>query len=380
MTRRLALALLLTLHAAPAGAQEAGGTLVLTGNHPRDIYAAGGQIDFPGEAEADVSAVARVMTVTGLIRGDLLVLAHRVRVTGRVLDDVRAAARVVGLEGEVGDGLLAVGEVVRLSSASRVGGVAWIAARRVELAGHMGGEVHVAAARVRIAGTLDGDVVLAARDIEMLPGARITGNLTYWSSQEARLAPGAQVGGRVERRQPDFLDRAGRVLTVLGVITRVVFVVNLFVAGVILFFLFPRLTISAAATVGHRPWASLGMGLAVLAGTPLIALSLMLTVIGIPLALTLVWLYIAALLLGFLTAAFYLAEVVLRALRRTTRRPRGARMAALAVVLVVLAAVRFVPIAGPLVLVLLLIVGVGAWTLRLSRGYAGIPGEEGVWP
>ena len=163
-------------------------------------------------------------------------------------------------------------------------------------------------------------------------------------------------------------------------ITRVVFVVNLFVAGVILFFLFPRLTISAAATVGHRPWASLGMGLAVLAGTPLIALSLMLTVIGIPLALTLVWLYIAALLLGFLTAAFYLAEVVLRALRRTTRPPRGARIAALAVVLVVLAAVRFVPIAGPLVLVLLLIVGVGAWTLRLSRGYASIPGEEGVWP
>jgi cytoskeletal protein CcmA (bactofilin family) len=380
MTRRLALALLFTLHAAPAGAQEAGGTLVLTGNHPRDVYAAAGQIDFPGEAEADVVAAARTMTVTGLVRGDLVVLAHRLVIAGRVLDDVRVAARVVTLEGEVGDGLLAAAEVVRLTSASRVGGMAWIAARRVELAGRVGGDVRAAAARVRIAGTLQGDVVLAARDIEMLPGARIAGNLTYWSSQEARIAPSAQVAGRVERRQPEFLDRAGRVLTILGIVTRVVFVLNLFVAGVILFFLFPRLTISAAATVGNRPWASLGMGLAVLVLTPLTAMSLMLTVIGIPLALTLVWLYMAALLLGFLTAAFYLAEVVLRVLRRATRPPRGARIAALAAVLIVLASVRFVPIAGPLVLALLLIAGVGAWTLRLSRGYAGIPEEEGARP
>jgi Polymer-forming cytoskeletal len=380
MARLLALSLFVTLHAAPAGAQEAGGNLVLTGNHPRDVYLAGGRVDFPGEAEADVVAAARAMTVPGMIRGDLVVVAHRLLVTGRVLDDVRAVARAVGLDGEVGDGFLAVGEVVRLTSSSRVGGTAWIAARRVELAGRVGGDVHATAARVRIAGTLEGDVVLAARDIEMLPGARIAGNLTYWSSQEVRIAPSAEVKGRVVRRQPEFLDRAGRVLTVLGVITRVVFVVNLFVAGVILFVLFPRLTISAASTVGRRPWASLGLGLAVLVVTPLAALSLMLTVIGIPLGLTLVWLYVAALLLGFLTAAFYLAELVLRALRRATRPPRSARIGALAVALIVLAAVRFVPIAGPAILALLLIVGMGAWILRLIRGYSGIPEEEGARP
>jgi hypothetical protein len=155
-------------------------------------------------------------------------------------------------------------------------------------------------------------------------------------------------------------------------------VVNLFVAGVILFFLFPRLTVSAALTVGRRPWASLGMGLAILVLTPLAALSLILTVIGVPLALTLAWLYVAALLLGFLTAAFYLGDLVLRAFRRGARPSRGARIAALAVALLVLAVVRFIPIAGPLVLLLALVFGVGAWTLRLSRGYAGLPDEEGA--
>jgi cytoskeletal protein CcmA (bactofilin family) len=378
MARLLPLVLIFVLHAALAGAQEAGGNLVLTGNFPRDLYLAGGRVDFPGEAEGDVVVAARSMSVDGLIRGDLLVAANRLLIRGRVLDDVRAAARTVGLDGEVGDGFVAAGEVVRLGATSRVGGIAWIAARRVEFAGRVGGDVRAAAVRVRIAGTIEGDAALAAREIELLPGARIAGNLTYWSSQEARVAPGAQVDGRIIRRQPEFLDRAGRVLTVMSVITRVVFVLNLFVAGVILFLLFPGLTLSAALTVGRRPWASLGMGLAILVLTPVAALSLILTVIGVPLALTLAWLYVAALLLGFLTAAFYLGDLVLRASRRGTRPSRGARIAALGVAVLILALVRFIPIAGPLVLLLALVLGVGAWTLRLSRGYAGLPDEEGA--
>ncbi len=378
MVTLLILSMLVVLAAAPAGAQEAGETLVLSGRFARDLYLAGGRVDFPGEAEADVVVAARALSVAGTIRGDLLAVASRLLVAGRVGDDARAAAQVVGLDGEVGDGLLAAGEVIRLGTASRVGGSAWLAGRRVDVAGQVGRDLRAAAVRVRISGAIAGDVVLAARDIELLPGARIAGTLTYWSSQEARVAPGAQVGGRIVRRNPEYLDRAGRVLTVLDVITRVVFVVNLFVAGVVLFLLFPRLTVSAALTVGRRPWASFGAGLAVLALTPLAVLSLMLTVIGIPLALSLLWLYVGALLLGFLTAAFYLADVALRPVARTRWPSRGARIAALALVVLVLALVRFVPIIGPLVVLLALVFGVGAWTLRLTRSYSGVADEEGV--
>ena len=378
MARFLIVPMLAVLAAAPAGAQEAGETLVLTGSFARDLYLAGGRVDFPGEAEADVVMAARALSVSGIIRGDLLAAASRLLVTGRVVDDARVAARRVGLDGEVGDGLVAAGEVIRLSAASRVGGAVWLAGRRVDVAGRVGRDLRAAAVRVRISGVIEGDVVLAARDIELLPGARIAGTLTYWSSQEARVATGAHVGGRIVRRQPEYLDRAGRVLTVLSVVTRVVFVVNLFVAGVILYWLFPRLTVSEALTVGRRPWASFGIGLAVLVLTPLAALSLALTVIGIPLALTLVWLYLGALLLGFLTAAFYLGDVVLRPIARTRWPSRGARIGALALVVLALALVRFVPIAGPLVLLLALVFGVGAWILRLTRSYSGLADEEGV--
>src|SRR4029450_1258439 len=108
-------------------------------------------------------------------------------------------------------------------------------------------------------------------------------DLIYWSGQEARIAPEARIAGRVIERQPGFFDRAGRVLTVLGVVTRALVAVNLLVSGVGLFLRFPRFTVAGASTVGRRPWATFATGLGVLVLTPIVALSLVLTVVAIPL-------------------------------------------------------------------------------------------------
>jgi cytoskeletal protein CcmA (bactofilin family) len=373
--------LALVAGAAPAAGQEAALHLVKIGTFAEDLYLAGERIEFRGEAAGDVTAAAAWdISIEGLVRGDVAAGAASVLVTGRVLDDIRAVGQIVVIAAEVGDGLLAAGEVVRLTEPSRVGGSAWIFGRRVDVSGQVGRELRVAAVRVRIGGTVEGDVYLAARDIEILPTARITGSLTYWSGQEARIAPEARVAGRVTQRQPELFDGAGRVLTVLGLVTRALVVVNLFVSGVVLFLLFPRFTVAAARTVGLRPWVSLGLGLAVLVLTPLAALSLALTVVAIPLALALVALYSLALLVGFITTAFALGDLGARAFRRGARPVRAARIAWLALAVLALALVRFVPVAGPLILVVALALGVGAWTLRLYRGYLGIPEEEGVIP
>jgi cytoskeletal protein CcmA (bactofilin family) len=378
---RLALlALVLVASATPATGQEAARHLVKAGTFTEDLYLAGERIEFRGEADGDLAAAAaRSLSIQGLVRGDVAAVAGSVFVAGRVLDDIRVAGQLVVIAGEVGDGLLAAGEVVRITEPTRVGGSAWILGRRVDVSGQVRRELRVAAMGVRIGGTVAGDVYLAARDIEILPTARITGSLTYWSGQEARIAPEARIAGRVIQRQPEFLDRAGRVLTVAGLVTRALVVVNLFVSGVVLFLLFPRFTVAAARTVGLRPWASLGTGLAVLLLAPLAALLLALTVVAIPLALGLAALYVLALLLGFIVAAFALGDLGARAFRRA-RHGRGARIAWLALAVLALALVRFVPVVGPLVLLVALALGVGAWTLRLYRGYLGIPEEEGVLP
>jgi cytoskeletal protein CcmA (bactofilin family) len=363
----------------PAAAQEAGVQVVKRGVYLEDLYLAGDRVEFAGDAHGDLFAAGRAVRVEGRVRSDALVVGESIHLKGRVQDDLRVLGRVLLLDDlTVGDGFLAAVETARMTPASEVGGAAWLVGRRIDLAGRVRGELRAAAARIRISGTVDGDVVLAARDIEILSTARLGGRLVYWSSQEARIDPGAQVLGRVVHRQPEFLDRAGRILTVLATATRAVFVVNLLAAGAVLFLLFPGLTVGAARTIRREPGRSLVLGLVLAAGVPAVLALLVASIVAAPLALALVPVYGLALLVGLLTAAFALGELGAQALLRRPKLSRGAHVLGLLVALVVLSLVRLVPVAGPGLLVVAVVLGLGGWSLRVYRRYRGEDPEGGL--
>ena len=349
--RLLGLASVLCLAVSPAAwAQDAGWSLIKTGVFDEDLYLAGDHVDLRGEARGDAFIAGRTVAVDGLVQGDLVVGSGTILLRGVMGDDVRVAGQIVTVDAVIRDMLIVAGEVVRVSAGAQVGGRAWIAGRRVDIAGQVGGELRAAGARIRISGVIQGDVVLAARDIEILPTARIEGTLTYWSGQEARIDPGARIRGAVVHRQPQFLDRAGRVATVVATVTRVVFVVNLLAAGVILFLLFPDFTVSAARIIGREPGKSLGAGTGVLVG--------------------------AALLLGLLTFGFFLGDAGARLFRRGPDLSTGWRILSLGGAVVVLSLIRFIPIGGSVALLVGLVVGLGAWTLHAWRTYTADEDDE----
>jgi cytoskeletal protein CcmA (bactofilin family) len=376
--RALVLATLLCLATSqPAFAQEAAWSLVKAGVFDGDLYLAGAHVELSGEMRGDVFAAGRTVAVDGHVQSDLFAAGGAVALRGRMGDDVRAAGGLVTVDAAIRDALLVAGEVVRVSAGARIGGPAWLAGRRLDIAGRLGGELRAAAARIRISGTIRGNVVLAARDIEIEPTAQIEGSLTYWSGQEARIDPGARIRGAVLHRQPEFLDRAGRVATVLAAVTRVVFVVNLLAAGVILFLLFPDFTVAAARTVGREPWKSLGAGVGVLVCTGVAVALLVTSVVGLPLGLALIAFLALSLLLGVLTFGFFLGDLGARLFRRGPELSAGWRLVSLAGAAVALALIRFLPVAGNAVLALALLAGLGAWTLHAWRAYtAGEDDEE----
>lgn len=327
-----------------------------------DVYVAGGDVVLPGEVAGDAVAAGRRVSVGPLVRGDAILAGGSVVIGGQVLDDVRAAGGEVLVNGPVGDDLIAAGGRVRLAPGARVGGRAWLAGGEVEVAGDAGRELRAAAGRVRLGGRVQGNVELAAEEVEILSTARIAGNLIYRSARPARIAPGAQIAGRITHIRTEPSETALRT----GVVASgIVFIVGLALAGSVLFLLLPGITLSAARTIGSDPWRSLALGFALLVSIPFLAVLLMVTVIGIPLGLVLLALYPVMLLLGFLAAAFFLGDAGLRRLRRPPSK--GLQLGAFIGALVLLALLSQVPGVGGLVAFLALLFGLGAWGLRLYR-------------
>lgn len=359
--------LILALEPAGAMGQEVGGTVLKRGAFAEDLYVAGGRVDVLASVEGDVIAAGGRVTIGRLIRGDVIAAGGEVTVAGEVLDDVRLVGGLVALDGRIGGDTVAAGGSVRLSPEARVAGRAFLAGADVEVRGAIGRSLRAAGRTIRIDGEVEGDANLVAQDIEILPSARIMGNLTYTSPREARIDPAAQIRGTVTHRPTEIPDQArgagGRILWAVGV----VLLLGLMVAGMVLVLLFPRFTLSAARTVGSDPGKSLAVGFAVLVAAPPAAGLLMVTVVGIPMGLALLALYPVSLLAGLLTGAMFLGDLGTGLGR--WQPSKIWRVLLLMAALTLLGLLGAIPIVGVAVLFLALLFGLGALAVHGFRAY-----------
>jgi len=188
-----------------------------------------------------------------------------------------------------------------------------------------------------------------------------------WTGGKApRLSPKARVEGQVIKRpaagpEPSEVEERGARRGGLFAAA------SLMVTGVVIFLLFPETAVAAAEAGRRRPWASLGLGLAGLATTPLVAVMLLATGVGSLLAFLLLALYPVGLVLGGLAGLFLLGESGLRLSR--LRAPRLRRVLAFVGALALVAALQWVPFLGAALALLLLFLGLGALQRLVLQRY-----------
>jgi hypothetical protein len=110
------------------------------------------------------------------------------------------------------------------------------------------------------------------------------------------------------------------------------------------------------------------MGVAVFAATPVVILVLLVTAVGVWLALLLLAAYFILLLLGYLTGTLFVGEAGLRLIGKNDPS-KAWRATGLAVALLVLTVVGLIPLLGGLIAWLVLLAGMGALMRQMSLAY-----------
>ena len=275
-----------------------------------DLYAFGGTVTIQGRVNGDVVALGGTVTVDGPVSGDLLVGGGTVSVLGRVGRSVRATGGTVTIDAPVGTDVAVAGGTVTLGSGARVGRDVLANAGATTVYGRVGRNVRVGGGTLR----LD-------------DGAVVGGNLIYTSNQQAAIATGATVRGTIQRHTPQrmgFWPAAGLFgRTGDSVVGWLRTLIGLFVLGLLFVLLAPRFGRRTVGTLGGSPWASLGLGIALLIGVPIAALLVFvvgLFVGGWWLALILLALYGIALVLSVAVAGLFLGRWILEPTRPTNGR------------------------------------------------------------
>jgi cytoskeletal protein CcmA (bactofilin family) len=348
-----------------ATAQQFGESVIQRGHAHEDLYLGGGSVRVLGQVDGDVSAAGGRVSIEDTVNGDVFAFGGSVDLRAAVKDDARVAGGEVTVHGTIGDDLLAAGGTVRVAPEARIGGRAWRAGGTLEIAGRVAKGLKAAGGEIVIAGEILGDAELVGEHIELRPGAIIHGHLNYRSPNAARIDPGARVLGGVVQLPLETPSSAQAGYA--G--ARIFMLLSLLVTASVLLLLFPNFSLVAARSVRVAPWQVLGLGLAVLASVPLVAILLLVSVVGLWLGLMTLVLYFVLLLLGYLTGVLFVADVGLQRLRRQESPGKAWVIGALAATLVALALLRLLPAIGALAAFALLLFGLGALTRALWRRY-----------
>jgi hypothetical protein len=261
--------------------------------------------------------------------------------------------------------LTAMGGDLTVGPQTHVRGRAWLSGGTVRTEGVFDRELRIYGGEVTVGGEVRQPLHVVAESLTILPSANLLAPVTYRGPVEARVQQGAKLAVPLSYTHVPARD-AHRARPSVG--SAVLFTLHASIAGLLFFWLVPRLSSGAAATLRAEPGRSMLAGFVLLVTVPVAALLLVVSVLGLPVGVVLVALYLVALLLGLLTTAYALGELESRLMKRPPVVARSQRAIVLVAGVLTLAVLRSVPFVGAWTLFLAVLFGLGSlalWTYRV---------------
>ncbi len=358
------IALLVPVAAVAAVDSHANVVLAKGDNRTGTYYAAGQTVTVDGDVSGDVVCAAQTVTINGSVGGDVLCAGQTITINGAVGGSVRSAGQVVNVNGTVGRNVTAAGQDVTVGSASKVGGDMAAAGAGVNVNAPVTGTLYAGGQNLALNAAVGGDVGFWGQDLSLGNAAQIGGNLVYTSKNTFAIDK-AKVAGTVTRHEPPATKPAAP-----SAASRLAMLLYWIVAGLatalVAVWLTPRLVRAVTGPMLRRWPASAGWGLAVLLLGPAVFVVLLITVIGIPVALIAGAFWLLVLLTSQLFAGVAVGRLILT---REDDNRRGMALAALVGVPLVMLAV-WVPVLGVLVGLAAAIWTFGGVVLAMTRSSA----------
>lgn len=324
------------------------GDLNVSARSTDDIFAAGGDVSLNGAQADHMIAAGGDVIITDVAFQDLVVAGGDINfVSGVVADDVVAAG---------GDLKIDRNFIIR--------GSAMLGGGEISIDAPIGDELRAAGGRLRVRADVGGNARLVGDEIMVGPDVTIGGDLHYRAKQFT-LDPSALVEGDIIELEkadaPDFEGWGMKAVAAIAVFA-IAFLVGMAILVVITALVLPGLMQSASQMIRTRPLSALGLGFLILAAAPVVIALLFASVIGIPLALLVIAIYLAAAPVAIAAFSYFAGMAARRAISKSETAQPGplSRVGWSGLAAIVLLIIALIPIAGGFILLVAYTIGMGA--------------------
>lgn len=348
-----------------------GGMVILPSQevHEGDFFAWGRSIDISGTVNGDVYLIGAQIHIDGVVNGSVLAIGGSIDIDGHVTKSCRLMGGQILVSGKIDDSLSCLCGNLQTISTGYLAGNVVVTAGNIDLAAPIAGTATVMAANVRESATIQHDLQGYVGKMRITSKAVIHGDLDYKSSSPAVIDNGAQIRGEVIYHPSlvhHLLDTSWIHQLFVGsqvIITLMNFIYTLAMCWLISRF-FPSSLREAATYLSSHAWKSLGYGLLFVIVMPLIVLLLFATVLGVPLALTVMAFNVLGFYTGKIYALFWLSDKVISKWKFKKLWPFFIGFT------VVYFGVTALPFIGPAIALVTLLFGLGSALLsQMKKGF-----------
>lgn len=328
-------------------------------------------------------AFGRTVRIDGEVTGDLIAFAQSIEISGSVLGDIYTFGRTIEVEGQVGGGFAGFGQVIRIGDSigqsvygfaqslrsspdATIEGDLFAFGENIIVGGSVGRNVTVFGNTLTISGEVKRDVTFAGRLATVQSSASIGGDIDVGLPDEDSLEvdSAAIVGGEtiVEVPEPDQDEGEDGLLSAWTIAWTALWLVTAFLSGLLLLWALPALRrVPLDNLTGIL--TSAGLGFVLVTATPVLAVVLAVTFIGLPAGLVIGAVWALSLYVSKIVVAHFLGNALLRPKQEGVRALLLPLLAGLVLVLIAVS----LPYVGWVINLLLVIIGMGAMGQALYR-------------
>lgn len=334
-----------------------------TVNH--DYFGAGDQVTINGTVNGDAYIAGGKVDINGTINGDLLVAGGQVTIRGVVAQNIRGAGGNITVLGTVGRNITLAGGNLTIEPSAKITGNAVLAGGNIDILSQVK-DLTLAGGNVQVASTVLGNITAGVGRLTVADGADVKGSINYWSEDKANVSNGASVSGQTSFHRTREITtaressvKAAGILAGLAVFFTIISFLGSLIIGALIIYFLPVYSQKTSALITNNLGTTIIVGLAVLIATPVLAILLMVTLVGFPIAMITLFAYGVMIYLSKIFVAMAIGAYVAK-----MGKFRLSPFWAFTTGLVLYYILGFIPIIGWLLKLLVLLAGVGAFVMQ----------------
>jgi cytoskeletal protein CcmA (bactofilin family) len=317
--------LILPIRATQAASLEAGNNVYVTKDQiiSGNFLATGDTITIDGVINGDLISAAKTINVNGRIDGDILSIAQNINVNGEVGGNIRVAANSLNLNGTVSRNISAAANDIVFGPNSVVNWDVLIMAVNTEIRGDIEGSLNGRIVQGLIAGKIGKDVNLTLNNankqpLVVSPEAVIGGDLNYTSNLAANISDKANIAGKTNQKNAP-VEKINWYQIYLW--TNLFSIFSALVVGLVLIFIGKNISNKILAKMEKTPTKLIIPGIILSLILPPIALLLLFTIIGIPLAIIVIVWWLVMTYIAKIFTAILVGNLIIKTINKKNETP-----------------------------------------------------------